>query len=340
VQRTGGSRRDLRAFSQPQEFSASRQSPHPPPAANASRWAEKANQKKKRREGVFCLVTGFVKKHPLIVFFLLAYGLTWMVQIPAAIFPAWPELLSFLGAFGPVVAAFIVAGFITGKDGVQQLINPIKQWRVGIQWYFIVLFGPTLMMASSIYLYRLLAKESGIPVSISMSSMVVDHFLALFIIFIYQVIIVWGEEVGWRGFALPNLQIQFHPILASVILGVLWGLWHLPWFWVEGSVQQSMSVPFFVLATIGYSILYTWIYNGTQGSLLMMCLLHAANNTTVSFTMLFFKPILEEPVFSLTVLGLFNLLVIVIAGPKLLWRISTATFVQNSRLPINSSVKR
>lgn len=81
-----------------------------------------------------------------------------------------------------------------------------------------------------------------------------------------------------------------------------------------------MSVQFFVLASVGYSILYTWIYNGTGGSLLLICMLHAANNTTVSYTMLFFAPILEEPVFSLAVLGLFNILVIVIAGPKLLWQ--------------------
>jgi len=277
------------------------------------------------------LATIFVKKYPLIAYFLLAYGLTWIVQIPAAIFPGWPELLTFLGSFGPVVAAFIVVGLIAGKDGVQQLISPIKKWRVGVQWYLIVLVGPTLMMASSIYLYQLLGKGSGMPVSISMASQVGEHFLALWVIFIYQVVIVWGEEIGWRGFALPNLQIRFHPILASVILGVLWGLWHLPWFWIEGSAQQSMSVQFFVLATVGYSILYTWIYNGTRGSLLMMCLLHAANNTTVSYTMLFFKPIIEEPVFSLAVLGVFNLLIIGIAGPKLLWRNSTTASEQNDR---------
>lgn len=291
----------------------------------------KVQLERKYEKKEFHLASIFAKKHPLVVFFLLAYSLTWILQIPAAVFPSWPELLSFLGAFGPVVAALIVVGLITGREGVQQLINPIKNWRVGIHWYFIVLLGPTLMMVSSIYLYRLLGKESATPASITVSSMVVDHFLALFIIFIYQSIIVWGEEIGWRGFALPNLQIQFHPILASVILGILWGLWHLPWFWIKGSVQQSMSVQFFILATVGYSILYTWIYNGTRGSLLMMCLLHAANNTTVSYTMLFFKPIIEEPVFSLTVLGLFNLMVILIAGPKLLWHNSTVPFVQSSR---------
>lgn len=275
------------------------------------------------------MTTKFIKKYPLIVFFFLAYGLTWMLQIPAVIFPDWPGLLTFLGVFGPVVAAFIVAGSVAGKDGVQQLIAPIKKWRVGIQWYFIVLFGPSLMMIFSVYLYRLLGKGLGVPVSVKVG----DHFLALFIIFIYQSLIVWGEEVGWRGFALPSLQIKFHPILASIILGILWGLWHLPWFWIEGSVQQSMSVQFFILATVGYSILYTWIYNGARGSLLMMCLLHAANNTTVSYTMLFFKPLIEEPMFSLTVLGLFNLLVIAIAGPKLLWQKSTMTPAPHEPVP-------
>lgn len=277
------------------------------------------------------MATKFTKKYPLIVFFLLAYGLTWMLQIPAVIFPDWPDLLTFLGSFGPVVAAFIVAGLIAGKVGVQQLITPIRKWRVGIQWYLIVLLGPSLMMVFSIYLYSLLGKGTGISTHVQVSSMIGEHFLALFIIFIYQSLIVWGEEIGWRGFALPSLQGKYHPLLASVILGILWGGWHLPWFWIEGSVQQSMSVPFFILATVGYSIIYTWIYNGTRGSLLMMCLLHAANNTTVSYTMLFFKPIIEEPIFSLTVLGLFNLLIIVIAGPKLVWRSSAVPFVQTSR---------
>jgi hypothetical protein len=195
-------------------------------------------------QGAFILVTKFVKQNPLIAFFSLAYGLSWMVGAPAALLPNWPGLLTFLTAFGPAAAAVIVVGLVKGKSGVEQLIRPLGQWRVGLHWYLVVLFGPALTMVLSIYLYRLLG---------------------------------------------------------------------------NGSVHQSMTVSFFVLALVGYSILYTWIFNGSKGSLLLICLLHGANNTTVTYTMLFFKPILEEPLFSLAVLGLFDLLVILIARPKLLW---------------------
>lgn len=266
------------------------------------------------------MIAKFARQHPLKTFFSLAYGLTWVLGAPAIIFPDWPGLLTFLTVLGPAVAAIIVAGLVEGKDGVRQLLSPLKKWRVGIQWYLLVLLGPSLMMVSSVYLYHLLDKGSGISNSVRILPMIGSHFWPLLIIFIYQFIIIWGEEIGWRGYALPRLQTRYHPILASVILGILWGLWHLPWFWIEGSVHQRMSVPFFVLASVGYSVLYTWIYNGTGGSLLLICMLHAANNTTVSYTMLFFKPLLEEPVFSLAVLGLFNILVIIIAGPKLLWQ--------------------
>ena len=266
------------------------------------------------------MLAKFTRQHPLITFFCLAYAISWVLGVPAAIYPGWPGVLSFLTVFGPAVAAIIVAGLVEGEDGVRQLLSPLKKWRVGIHWYMIVLLGPSAMMISSVYLYRLITKESGILESVRISSILGSHFVGLSIIFIYQFFFIWGEEIGWRGYALPRLQTRYHPILASVILGIIWGLWHLPSFWIEGSVHQSMSLPFFVLASVGYSILYTWIYNGSRGSLLLMCMLHAANNTTVSYTMLFFTPILEQPVFSLAVLGLFDLLVILIGGPKLLWQ--------------------
>jgi membrane protease YdiL (CAAX protease family) len=266
------------------------------------------------------LLAKFTRQHPLITFFCLAYAFSWVLGVPAAIYPRWPGWLTFLTVLGPAIAAIIVAGMVEGEDGVRQLLSPLKKWRVGIQWYVIVLLGPSVMMISSVYLYHLISKESGILESVRISSMLGSHFVALLIIFIYQFSIIWGEEIGWRGYALPRLQTRYHPILASIILGIIWGLWHLPSFWIEGSVHQSMSLPFFVLASVGYSILYTWIYNGSGGSLLLICMLHAANNTTVSYTMLFFTPILDKPVFSLAVLGLFDLLVILIAGPKLLWQ--------------------
>jgi len=130
---------------------------------------------------------------------------------------------------------------------------------------------------------------------------------------------VW-EEIGWRGFALPKLQKIYHPLFASLILGAIWAIWHLPLFFAEGSPQAQMGMIYFFLATLGYSILYSWIYNGSKESLFMIWLLHSANNATVTYTMLFFKPLINEPVFSLAILGLFDALVILLTKFNLLYQ--------------------
>lgn len=261
-----------------------------------------------------------IKRHPIIAFFILAYLITWSLEIPAVFFPGWPGILTFLNNLGPAISAMIVVGMVAGSEGVRQLLEPLRKWRVGINWYFIVLLGPALSMIISIILYGLMGSGNGMSDVINFFLLFGKQILPLILIFFYQFIIIWGEEIGWRGYALPKLQQKMHPIIASVLLGLLWGFWHLPLFWFAGFVHQQMGLPFFILATVGYSMLYTWIYNGTRGSLLMMCLLHATNNTTVSFTMLFFNPIIEQPLFSLAVLALFNLVVIIYAGPKLLWK--------------------
>ena len=142
-------------------------------------------------------------------------------------------------------------------------------------------------------------------------------------LFLFMMVGIWGEEVGWRGFALPQLQKKYHPILASLILGAIWAVWHLPAFFVENSPQAQQGMTFFFLATLGYSILYSWVYNGSKESLFMIWVLHSANNATVSYTMLFFKPLVNEPVFSLAVLGLFDALVILLTRFNLLYQRET-----------------
>ncbi|MEW6241300.1 MAG: CPBP family glutamic-type intramembrane protease, partial [Chloroflexota bacterium] len=110
------------------------------------------------------------------------------------------------------------------------------------------------------------------------------------------------------------------PMLASLILGAIWAIWHLPLFFIEGSQQARQGMTFFFLATLGYSILYSWIYNGSKESLFMIWLLHSMNNATVSYTMLFFKPLSNEPIFSLAILGLFDILVIMLTKSSLLYQ--------------------
>ena len=147
-----------------------------------------------------------------------------------------------------------------------------------------------------------------------------QHLLMVVSLFIFMMIGIWGEEIGWRGFALPKLQEKYHPLLASLILGAIWAIWHLPLFFLEGSQQAQQGMTFFFLATLGYSILYSWIYNGSGESLFMIWLLHSINNATVSYTTLFFKPLIKEPIFSLAVLGFFDLLVVLFTKSNLLYQ--------------------
>ncbi len=258
----------------------------------------------------------WIKRHPLIAFFVLAFVLSWSLSVPGLFLEGWPGFVPALAGFGPAAAALIVAGSVEGPPGAKKLLAALFRWRVPVQWYLVVLLGPLLTMAAAALLYRLVHGEPGVVAALSPAQMS-GVGVMLLIVFAYVMLGIWGEEVGWRGYALPELQRRFHPLVATLILGVMWGLWHLPYFGIPGGVHQQMGLPYFMVAAVGYTILYTWVYNGSGGSLLLMCMLHAANNTTVSTTMTIFPALIADPVFSLAVLALFDVLVIVLAGPRL-----------------------
>jgi hypothetical protein len=92
---------------------------------------------------------------------------------------------------------------------------------------------------------------------------------------------VLGEEIGWRGYALPRLQARYGSLLASLIIGFTWGAWHLPLFWLPGNFHQTIPPTLFLLQSVALAIIYTWLYNQTKGSLLIAHLFHAASNVTL-----------------------------------------------------------
>jgi membrane protease YdiL (CAAX protease family) len=155
-----------------------------------------------------------VKKHRLIAFFVLAYLLTWWIYPVLKVSP----LLGIFGLFGPALAAIIVAAVTEGKSGVKSLLSRVVRWRVGLPWYLIALGLPTVLSLATAGLNYLL----GAPAFVQVGSLTVFD-LVLFVLVI-------GEELGWRGYALPRLLEKRSPLIASLILGVLWGLWHLPTF--------------------------------------------------------------------------------------------------------------
>lgn len=159
-----------------------------------------------------------------------------------------------------------MAAVTGGKSAVKQLLGRVVLWRVGARWYVIALGLPTVLALAAAGLYYLF--DASRPFQIGAVS-VLD-----FIVFV----LVVGEELGWRGYALPLLLEKRSALMASLILGVLWGLWHLPTFLVPGTPQYGLPLPAFVLLTVEYSILMTWVYLHTKGSVLIATLFHGAIN--------------------------------------------------------------
>jgi membrane protease YdiL (CAAX protease family) len=229
-----------------------------------------------------------VQKYPLISFFVLAMGLTWIFMITDAlgshgILPfRLPLPLMLLMGYMPTVAAVIVTGQTKGKAGVRALFRKLLIARVGIRWYLFAIFGLAVLYVAAILIYN---QFSGLPtVSILSQNLpafkspleLVPQIAILFLI----VGIVNGEELAWRGFALPRLQAKFNALISSLILGVIWAIFHLPLFFTTtGTSQADLSFIGFLVSTIALTILFTWMYNNTRGSVLMAYLLHASANT-------------------------------------------------------------
>jgi uncharacterized protein len=203
-----------------------------------------------------------VRKHPLIAFFVLASLLTWWVYPLLKFSP----LLGIFGLVGPALAAIIMAAVTDGKAGVKALLGRVVLWRVGLPWYVIALGLPTILALATAALAYLLGTTEFIRVG------------ALAPIELVLFVAVLGEELGWRGYALPRLLERFSPLTASLILGVLWGLWHIPTFLVPGTPQYGLPASAFVLLTIEYSILMTWVFLHTAGSVLIATVFHGAIN--------------------------------------------------------------
>ena len=168
-----------------------------------------------------------------------------------------------------------------GRVGILQLLRRYVLWRVGISWYLLVLLGvPALMLLP--YLIQ--------PGAFSVFRLPGPPFWLTYLI-VYLSTLVFGgplgEEGGWRGFALPRLQQRSGPLVGTLILGVLWGLWHLPLFLLvpgyngAGTGFVAILIPFvaFVITLIAYSVIFTWVFNDTRGSILLAILLHASINT-------------------------------------------------------------
>lgn len=208
------------------------------------------------------IVLKLVRRHPLVSFFVLAYALTWPLIPLVSLSPLW----GFPALFGPALAAVVVAAVGDGRAGLKDLIGRVVRWRVGAGWYVVVLGLPAGLALAAAGLHLALGTDSSI------------EFGGLSVLSFVVFVLIIGEELGWRGYALPRLLAGRSALSASLILGALWGAWHLPTFFVPGAPQHGLPFSAFVLFTMAYSVLFTWVYLHTRGSVLIATLLHGAIN--------------------------------------------------------------
>jgi membrane protease YdiL (CAAX protease family) len=178
------------------------------------------------------------------------------------------------------LAAVVISSLYSIRQGVRDMITPITHWRVGISWYFIALgLWPLIILAGN-------AMAQSLNMTISSSPPWPNRPILFVIAESFLWYFLFGgplnEEPGWRGFAMPRLQRQFSPLVASVILGALWGLWHVP-LHLLGVYYGGAWGAIIRIQEIPRTILFTWIYNRTKGSLLIALLFHTAINTTSLF---------------------------------------------------------
>jgi uncharacterized protein len=229
----------------------------------------------------------YIQKNPLLSFFLLAIGLTWIFMITDALgshnmIPfRLPLPLMVVMGYMPTLAAVIVTGATRGKEGVRALFRKLTIVRVGIGWYLIAIFGLAVMYVLVILFHNLFGNVSPLPILSDKLPPLPPLQMVLSIVPMFIVIgLINGEELGWRGFALPHLQTKYNALTSSLLLGVIWTIFHLPLFFtVTGSSQADWSFVSFLISTVAMSVLYTWLYNNTRGSVLMAYLFHAAANT-------------------------------------------------------------
>jgi membrane protease YdiL (CAAX protease family) len=223
-----------------------------------------------------------MKQYPVGSFFVLAYAISWVLWVPLVLYikfvlPADQEpgglmLLMLLGTFAPTVAAIMMTGILEGKPGVKKLLAKLLIWRVGFRWWLAAFLLVPVATFAAIGIYVLLGGTVG---RFDPSQWYVVLLGPVFALPFYV-----GEEMGWRGYALPKLQQKYTALWSSVIVGALWALWHAPAYWAsEGTVISGKPVTLFavgwyIIFLIGISIQMTWVYNNSKGSLLLMVLFH------------------------------------------------------------------
>jgi len=271
-----------------------------------------------------------MRRHPLVSYFVMAYGFSWIVWIPyiLSIWHLMPansfSILAFpIGTFlGPAFAALLMTGLTEGDLGLGRLLHRFAIWRVGFKWYLFLLLGvPALSLLGIVVLPG--ALSSFVPPT---WAFLVKYFEQFFVVFFLGGPL--AEETGWRGFALPRMQLRYGPLRSTLLLALLWACWHLPHFLTpaqHGGPGTNFATflknfPVFCLLCAALAIIITWVFNHTRGSLFIAVLLHASVDANL-LPLLFPAPIITKTDLFLVIgFGLPALLIVLLTHGHLGYR--------------------
>jgi len=263
------------------------------------------------------------------MFFLLTMLFSWGFWVPLVLAaqgriaaPLSPSHMQMLGAYGPAIAAMIVTSIIGGINGLRNLFGRLLLWRVGVVWYVVALLLPAVISLLNTMLHTMFGGDAPNFAEPPVSRVPLPSALAGFSpaglvvpLFIYHLIFgpAIGEELGWRGFALERFQQHQSALRASLVVGLCWVIWTLPLSWTPSTPGPTLlRILLLLLAVIPASILSTWIYNRTQGSLLLVVLF----NNAVKVTDLFVTPAASNPIFTIASFWIVAFLVLRFTGPE------------------------
>jgi len=227
----------------------------------------------------------FIKRHSLVIGIVLMFLYTWPFDLSnSGVLPfKFPFVIYITLGWGFVFVSLFMTWLTLGKEAMKTLFKRFFIWRVNWRWYLVAtLLLPALRFAA----IPVTAWLTGVPADYS-HPMIRDvvpldwPLVAMIIPWILFEIFTNGEEMGWRGYVLPRLQAKYSALTSTLILGLIWTAWHLPKFF--GTVYEGRSFFWYVVFTMSSAVLYTWLYNNTRGSLLLVTLLHASGNTAGIF---------------------------------------------------------
>jgi uncharacterized protein len=234
------------------------------------------------------------EKHPLFYFFLFAFLFSWILWIPLLYghfklgWTSWEgnswtnyrTMLGLLGSLGPSISAILLTYILKGKTEVKTLLKSVINWRVNISWWLIALYGWWLLCSILV----VVSNTAGVQqVSMGFLYSLINIPALLFFIQMPFFVGMFGEEVGWRGFALPRLLEKYNPVVASLILALPWMFWHTPlavfqeW---RGNTTLFEFVTNYFLLVVPLTLIFTWFFQKTKGSLLLIMILHKSFNLT------------------------------------------------------------